>query len=49
MKEWLVRFVPVDTYVTEHTIYIFAENRLDAINKALEMEVVKKFIAVKPL
>ena len=49
MKEWLVKFVPVDSYVTEHTIYIVAENRLDAINKALELDPVKKFIAVKPL
>lgn len=50
MKEWAVKFIPVRTYVTELTFYILAENRLDAINKTLEMqEPVKKFISVKPL
>lgn len=47
MKEYLVRYIPVDKYCTEKTIFVFAENRLDAINKTLEMDQVKKFILVK--
>lgn len=47
-KEWLVRFVPAnEPYCTEKTIFLFAKNRLDAINKTLEVEPVKKFILVK--
>lgn len=46
MKEYLVRFVPVDPYCKEKTIFLFAENRLDAINKTLEQEPVKRFISV---
>ena len=47
MKEFLVRYIPDDKYCREHTIFVFAENRLDAINKTLEMDKVKKFILVK--
>lgn len=51
MKEWIVRYIPDDKYCTEycteHTIFIQAENRLDAINQTLEMDKVKKFIFVK--
>lgn len=47
MKEYMIKYVPVDPYCIEHTIFLFAENRLDAINKTLELDKVKKFIAVK--
>lgn len=49
MKEWVIKFIPVDPIFKERerTILLFAKNRLDAINKTLEIEPVKKFIAVK--
>lgn len=47
MKEWIVKYIPDDKYCTEHTIFIHAENRIDAINKTLDMDKVKKFIFVK--
>ena len=48
LKEYMVRYIPADdSYCTEKTIFVFAADRLDAINRTLEAEPVKKFITVK--
>ena len=48
LKEYMVKYVPVNKrYGSERTIYVFAADRLDAINRTLEAEPVEKFIAVK--
>ena len=48
LKEYMVRYIPADDrYCTEKTIFVFAADRLDAINRTLEAEPVEKFIAVK--
>ena len=36
-----------DLLIDEKTIFVFAADRLDAINRTLEAEPVEKFIAVK--
>lgn len=48
LKEYMVRYIPADNrYCTEKTIFVFATDRLNAINRTLEAEPVEKFIAVK--
>ena len=48
LKEYMVRYIPADDrYCTEKTIFVFAADRLDAINRTLAAEPVEKFIAVK--
>ena len=48
LKEYMVKYVPVNKmYGSERTIYVFAADRLDAINRTLEAEPVEKFIAGK--
>lgn len=47
LKEYMVRYIPADNrYCTEKTIFVFAADRLDAINRTLEAEPVEKFIKV---
>lgn len=47
LKEYMVRYIPADDrYCTEKTIFVFAADRLDAINRTLEAEPVEKFIKV---
>ena len=47
LKEYLVRYKPADdSYCTEKTIFVFAADRLDAINRTLEAEPVEKFFKV---
>lgn len=47
LKEYMVRYIPADDrYCTEKTIFVFAEDRMDAINRTLEADLVKKFIKV---
>lgn len=48
LKEYMVSYIPANKrYGIERTIYVFAADRLDAINRTLEAEPVEKFIAVK--
>lgn len=48
LKEYMVKYVPVNKRCgSERKIYVFAANRLDAINRTLEAEPVEKFIAIK--
>lgn len=48
LKEYMVSYIPANKrYGDERTIYVFASDRLDAINRTLEAEPVEKFIAVK--
>ena len=39
LKEYMVRYIPANNrYCTEKTIFVFAADRLDAINRTLEAE-----------
>ena len=48
LKEYMVKYIPVNKRCgSERTIYVFAADRLDAINRTLGAEPVEKFIAIK--